>query len=309
LSGVRDWNLSLWLAVLGAARILADPGTFSKLKELQLERFDDARPGQSILYVLVGELDAQAQPACDIGPDPTWKAMQAVPDLPGLFQTRREFEPGQLLVTYGLDDEPTTTILVHGLPNRATLLTFARDEQNRQEIQQFILPLHSLSEHLTEPEQEYLRYHLPLPVVRYMSTAQSLFALQKPIEGNGYVGSDVYWFDLLYSKWLDPVMALIACYELMRRGAVERQRSLMDEVLRNMRQYFPGFADTEIIATQLGEASDPPAISPLLMDGVLLLKDRRTLPLAGAQLEFNSIWTSWRNALSLRKFAQLSAGA
>jgi len=67
---------------------------------------------------------------------------------------------------------------------------------------------------------------------------------------------------VLHSKWLDPVMALIACYKLMRRGAVERQRNLMDEVLRNMRQYLPGFADTEIISTQLGEAGDPPAISP-----------------------------------------------
>jgi hypothetical protein len=38
--------------------------------------------------------------------------MQAVADLPGLFQTRLEFEPG---VTYGLDEQPTTTILVHGL--------------------------------------------------------------------------------------------------------------------------------------------------------------------------------------------------
>jgi hypothetical protein len=92
--------------------------------------------------------------------------MPAVPDLPGLFQSRLEFAPGPLLLTYGLDDGRTTTILVHGLPNRATLLTFARDQRNALQIQQFILPLHSLSENLTDPEQQYLNANKPLPVVR-----------------------------------------------------------------------------------------------------------------------------------------------
>jgi hypothetical protein len=39
------------------------------------------------------------------------------------------------------------------------------------------------------------------------------------------------------------------------------------------------------------------------MDGVLMLENRGILPLPEVQPEFNSIWTSWRNALSLQKFA------
>jgi hypothetical protein len=58
--------------------------------------------------------------------------MRAVPDVPGLFQTKLEFEPGPLLVTYATDKQSTTTILVQGLSNRATLLTFAQDENAGQ---------------------------------------------------------------------------------------------------------------------------------------------------------------------------------
>jgi hypothetical protein len=142
-----------------------------------------------------------------------------------------------------------------------------------------------------------------------MSTAQGLFAQQSAIEGNGYGESDRYWFELLYSKWLDPVMALIACYELIRRGAAEQHRDLMDTVLRNMRQYFPGFADTAVIAGLLNQAADRPGRAPLLMDGVLMLEDRGILPLPDRQLDYGSIWTSWRDALSLRRAELVAGGA
>lgn len=253
LGSVPDWDLSLWLALLGGARILAPRDQFSKLRSFELETFEDATPGMSVLYVMAGELRGTDTVLCDIGYHPQPATMHAVPRMPGLFQMKQAFTPGPLLVTYAAEGEPTTTIATYGLPNRATLVTFARDEKNGLQIQQFILPIHSLNHHLSEREVEYLQRQPPLPMLRYMSTAQRLFALQAPIAGHAHQQTDHFWFELLYGKWLDPVMALIACYELIRRGAAESQLDSMREVLDNMRTYFPGFADTEVIA-KLGKS-------------------------------------------------------
>lgn len=306
LSDVADWNLSLWLAVLGASRILAAPDTFSKLRSIQLESFTSATPGKSLLYVLAGELGSERVPACDVGTSPKRKDMQPVAEADGLFERKLELEPGPQLVTYAPNEGETSTILVYGLPNRTTLLTFAHHELQGRQIQQFILPTHSLNQYISRQEWDYLQYAQPLPLVRYMSTAQRLFALQSPIEGHTYEGSDRYWFDLLYHKWLDPVMALIACYEVIRRGAAEQQKPFMQEVLANMRKYFPGFADTEIIAMLLDEKFSPPQNPPLLMDGLIATGTKDALPLPADKLEFNSIWTMWKNALLLTRPAAMA---
>jgi caspase domain-containing protein len=308
LSNVPDWNLSLWLAVLGGSRIMAAPDAFSKLRSIELESFTNATPGRAMLYVLAGELDEQV-PACDIGTAPSWKQMRPVTGVDGLFEQKQELELGPQLVTYAAHEQETSTVLVYGVPNRTTLLTVAHHERQGRQIQQFILPTHSLIQHISPRESEYLQYTQPLQLVRYMSTAQRLFALQSPIEGYTYQGSDRYWFDLLYHKWLDPIMALIACYELIRRGSAERQLQSMREVLSNMRQYFPGFADTEIIAMLLDDESGPLRNPPLLMDGVIAIGASGILPLPREKLEFNSIWTLWRNVLSLTKAEPLMTTA
>jgi hypothetical protein len=298
LSDVPDWNLSLWLALLGASRILADPHTFSKLKDIPLETFEQAQPKKSVLYILSGEQDINESPRWAIGTT-EWRSMQSVPGVPGLFQQQFQFEPGPLLVSYGRTND-TTTVQAYGLPNRATLLTFAIHERGGRQIQQFILPIHSLFDQISGRELDYLtKITQPLPRIRFMSTAQRLFASQTPIQGQTYKESDHYWFDLLHHKWLDPVMALIACYELVRRGAAKDQITTMREVLSNMRTYFAGIPDTEIIAQLLGEPSNPSKNPPLLLDGLMALTMRDFLPLSAANLDFTGIWTSWRNALPL----------
>jgi Caspase domain len=295
LHNVPDWDLSLWLAVLGSSRIVGAEGVFSKLQSIPLQAVSDATPGEAVLYVLSGEVGAGQAPTIGVGVRPTWMRMHAVAEVPGLFQRKLACATGQLLVTYWMNARESITVVSHGLPNRATLLTFARDPRGQLQTQQFILPIHSLTHHLSEKELEYLRRNPPLQLVRYISTAQRLFALQAPIEGHNT--TDNYWWDLLYHKWMDPVMALIACYELLRRGAAEEKREIMQEVLVNMRKYFPGIADTEIIAALIGEKNSPPQTPPMLLDGLVGVKDRDILPLPEQKLEFGGIWTSWRNAV------------
>jgi hypothetical protein len=66
-----------------------------------------------------------------------------------------------------------------------------------------------------------------------------------------------------------------------------------------MRKFFPLIPDTEIIAMLLDEPYKLSAYPPLLLDGLMALKTRDNLPLPAANLEFNGIWTMWRNALLL----------
>jgi caspase domain-containing protein len=298
LSDVPDWNLSLWLALIGASRILDAPESFSKLKNLSLMTFEKASPGKSVLYILAGEKDSDQSPVWTRGINPEWTPMQAVSGIKGLFQQQLEFNPGPLLFTYGFRGQ-TLTVQTYGLADRATFLTFATQEGKPRQVQQFILPIYSLFNRLSDRELEYLKRTPPLPRIRYMSTAQRLFALQSPIAGQSYKQSDHYWFDLLYHKWLDPIMAIIACYELIRRGAADDQHGLMSEVLVNMREYFPNIPDTEIIAKLLGEPNQLSKNPPLLLDGLMALSTREGLPLPAANLDFNGIWTMWRNALAL----------
>jgi hypothetical protein len=304
LSGVPDWNLSLWLAVLGGSRIVAAADTFSKLEAIRVDNVTDATPNRSTLYVLAGELDTDKLPVWGVGSNPNWQPMAAVPDVPGLFQVRMEFEPGALIVSYAPDKQQptqTTTVMTHGLPNRATLITFANDERYGRQIQQFILPIWSLMDRLSDREVNYLRdpYNPPLPRIRYMSTAQRLFARQAPIEGNTPELPDRYWMDLLYGKWLNPLLALIACYELIRRGSVNEKSREMQEVLQNMRTYFSGLPDTEVIAMLLEQEYRPLNSPPLLMDGTLAVSGKDIFPLPESKLDYDGIWTTWRSAVTV----------
>ena len=303
LGPIPDWNLDLWLALLGASRIVADPTTYSKLQSFELGDFHDATRGDSFVYVIAGQVTPDAVPACGIGSDPDLKAMEEGAGLPGVFWLKEKVDPGRILVTYGNQAEGTTTVATRGLPNRATFLTFSENEQRRRTVQQFILPVHLLVGFIGEREQQYIRSVPPLRLVRYMSTAQRLFAGQVPLQGNAYENSDQYWWDLLYAKWLNPVMALIACYELVRRGGIEREHATLKEVVGNMRNFFPGFPDTEIIAGMIGMEAQATSDPPLLTDGIVAANSQIDFPLPIESLDYSSMWTTWKNAVRIKATA------
>ena len=47
----------------------------------------------------------------------------------------------------------------------------------------------------------------------------------------------------------------------------------------------------------VGAPHGPPDSAPLLMDGLLVLGANNVLPLPEDHLDFNGVWTSWRDAL------------
>jgi hypothetical protein len=113
--------------------------------------------------------------------------------------------------------------------------------------------------------------------------------------------------DLLYGKWLNPLLALIACYELIRRGSVNEKSREIQEVLQNMRTYFSGLPDTEVIAMLLDQEYRPLNSPPLLMDGVLAVSGKDIFPLPESKLDYDGIWTTWRSAVTVAVRAPMLA--
>ncbi len=300
LGPVSDWDLSLWLAIIGGSRIVAEPDTFQKLRSIKLDSFEETVPGSSALYVLAAFDKLVQKPQISLGRKGGWKLMRAVDGLPGLFEFKAQYAPGSNLVTLAPGKQQSITLAVHGFPNRATFLTFTNDEKKRLRTHHYVLPIHSVQQYLSVREREYFSHTPPLRLIRYMATVQRQFAKQAPVEAQEFQpGGLGYWNDLLYQKWLDPMMAVIACYELVRRGKAEKQAVLMKDVVGTLRQYFPGLPDTEAIAKLLGQGWTVPDSPPLLLDGVLALGEEEglTMPLPAGKLNYAIPWTSWANAI------------
>ena len=121
---------------------------------------------------------------------------------------------------------------------------------------------------------------------------------------------------LLDGKWLDPVMAALASYELLRRG----KREHLMEVADNMQKYFPGLPDSGALArlvieatpsrTELSSddldrfnrlvasAASPRRGWPLFLDGLAAFEDNElNLPLPASRLDYREMWTLWRGAV------------
>jgi hypothetical protein len=101
--------------------------------------------------------------------------------------------------------------------------------------------------------------------------------------------------ELLYAKWLDPIAASLASYELLRRGQTEQ----LPEVVGNMQRYFPDFPDTCALARLTGKSAPRTAGPPLFFDGLRAFSDYgEWLPLPASHLDFASPRTAWRAAVS-----------
>lgn len=286
---LADDDLGVWLAILGASRIVDDPGTFSHLRHLPLATFDGMHRGDSPLYVLAG-LETARRVEVRIREAPAATALPVV-GMDGLFECLLKPPAGPGLVTIRIDDLAPLTVVTHALRNRATLVVVCSDGAPALSVRQFLLPIGALAAGLHGDELHWLREHWrghDLDHVRFMARAQAEFAHGR---GGEPTGTDAqYWQGLLYAKWFDPVMAIIACYELVRRG---HSRDL-NVALENLREYFPGIPDIEAIAKLSGHEFHVPATPPMVLDGVLAFEERAFLPLPESHLDYGSPWTAWR---------------
>jgi hypothetical protein len=164
-----------------------------------------------------------------------------------------------------------------------------RDENGEVAVQQFILPIAHLEPYLP-PE---VRQYLELYDLKRISQANRLFASRRSLST---IFDEYELRDSLYGKWLEPLMAITASYELIRRGRARR----LEEALGNLREFFSDIPDTEALARLAGTRWERPSHPPLFLDGLLAIPDyQELLPLDPDRLDFRGPWTAWRSAVRI----------
>jgi hypothetical protein len=302
---MANWDFGLWLSLLGASRIVGGASDFSKLGPLPLESFDDITQDESVVYVLAGfeKTTGQFNVALSTTADVTWRPMHQPSGLRGIYECRLPAVSGFHLLSFQMPGQAPLTFATYCLPNRATLLTVAEDAQGRLTVHQYMLPIHRVFQglDLKDPVRQYLQPFIvnPLEAVRTMALAQSQFARNRPIDRLGGGEEWTNWLELIEGKWLDPLMSAIAAYEIIRRGYFRDRISIMQEMTQNLRKYFHGIPDIEVIAKLIGLDWEKPKVPPLLLDGLLAVEELEdVLPLPPDKLDYKSPWVVWRGAVS-----------
>lgn len=295
-------DLALWLSLFGASRIVGMPGEFSKLVRLKLENFDDVKEGESVVYLLAGFEKSEGTFGVGLssGRHVDWERPREVEGLFKIYERRFQAEQGAHLLSLKLPGQPPATFAVHCLPNRATLAAVAEDKEGRLTFHQFLLPLRHLFEHLGPTVQGYAERNM-LGVVRTMALAQSQFARKRSVQKLLKETDEESWGDLANHRWLDPLMALVAAYDIIRHGTIEQGKKLLGLMNSTLRKDFEGMGDVEALAKLIGADWNTPASPPLLLDGVLAFDDveeKQMLPLSPDRLDYKNTWTAWRGAVN-----------
>jgi hypothetical protein len=305
LQPTANWDLGLWLSLLGAERIVASSQgvNSSKINTLPLASFDDAEKDDSFVYVLGGFEKSEGEFVVGLGAgkDVAWEPFDAVEGLKGIHHRRFHASPGAHLLSLKLPGRVPVTYATYCLPNRVTLLILAQDERGRMTFNQFLLPMRRLFRHLPSRVLYRLEEN-PLQAVRQISIAQARFARKRPIRPEkATVEEAAAWTYLINNKWLDPVMSLIAAYDLIRHNGLEHSKAYLPGMIRNLRRYFGGIPDIDAVERLLKHKNVPlPPASPLLLEGVLAFGEQQqsVLPLPPDKLDYGSPWTKWVGAVN-----------
>jgi Caspase domain len=294
-------DLALWLSLFGASRILGTPGEFSRLERLPLATFDDVSEGESAVYLLAGFEKSEGAPgvALSSGSQVTWETPREVEGLYRIYERRMAAARGSHLLSLNLPRQPTATFAVHCMPNRATLAAVAEDIEGRLTLHQFMLPMRHLFAKMGPDVQSFAGRNM-LGAVRTMALAQTQFARKRSVQNLLRESDPEAWDDLVNHRWLDPLMALVAAYDIFRNGTAEQNQKLLGLMNSGLRAEFEGMGDVEAIAKLIGARWGVPPSPPLLLDGVLAFDDvqeHRMLPLPPEKLDYKSMWTAWRGAV------------
>jgi hypothetical protein len=308
LGPMVNQDLSLWLSIIGASRILGND-QYSKLANLPLMSFDNVKRDDSPVYILIGfEGAAQTVEGSIEVPEFKKAHRSLIPEaqaVPGLHELRGDVTPGLHIVSLKLGETVPFATVVYTIKNRATLFTVSKDNAGSLRIHQFILPLSKLRQYLT-PDEQTSQPHNLLEAIRFTTLAQKQVSRLRSLDAVGarnamddpkLLEDQNRWTDLLYGKWLDPVMAVMASYELARN--VKRSDTIkaeLDIALGNLRRYFSELPDVEIVARIAGQPSNPVKGLPLFLAGLQALgRDVPFIPhsLPPNKLDYTGPWITW----------------
>jgi hypothetical protein len=128
--------------------------------------------------------------------------------------------------------------------------------------------------------------------MRFIVDAQKMF---RERIGLTALGDD--WLQvMLYAKWLDPVMAALACYELLRRG----QKEKLVVALGNLDRFFVGLPDVAALRRIAGLQVAAPTGLPIFLgalDAFDAEEAKALLPFPENKLDHGGMWLLWRGVV------------
>jgi hypothetical protein len=294
LGPIADPDLTLWLTLIAASHILREPSTFEIAKAIPLDDFATMKRDQSRVYCLVSST-GDAPPTFSVGEKKI--AGRPVGGLLSVSQAGFDTKPGPVVVSLQVGRAEPRTFASYCLPNRVTLFVAGPDEDDRPRAHQYLLPVYSLFKYLDRDVFDRLQIdQAPLRLVRAFHQIQRQFSRGRSIEAAD-AEQKKWWNDLLHGKWLDPIMSLVAAYEIVRRGDAQLKNDLRTVVVPNLEKYFAGIPDIAAIARAVGLKRPLPASPPLFTEGLLLNPDwEDALKLGAGRLDYANLWSTWRGA-------------
>ncbi|MGD0760186.1 MAG: caspase family protein [Candidatus Sulfotelmatobacter sp.] len=293
------WNPQLWLGYLGGAHILREPGTYRRLAKIPLTPLDPLQENGSGFFVL-GVVEGSApQVALGTGNSVSWTPMESVAGVPTLYQVKLPVSAGSALFSIKFGEFPPITYSTCALPNRVTFISVTKQADADLEIQQFILPPAEQQRSLPAQLQWATVPASDLKVIQFMSLAQTRFAKRKSIAPKADHSEPAkIWQTVLAAKWTDPILSVIALYEMVRQGAVGKSPTSAKAVLDELQQCFPEIPDVAVLNHLVYKSQEQPAGTPLFLEGILSSPEANdTMALSSDRLDFNSVWTTWRDAV------------
>jgi caspase domain-containing protein len=163
------------------------------------------------------------------GPGTDRGMFEVLPAFPVAAQRGLVRTPGAAHIEIRVPGHQPTRYAVTCLPDRITVLVAVLQADNRAEVQQYLFPAPDKAAGLLGTTANH---------IRRLELAQRSYSAGTPF-------SRTELTDLLYGKWLDPLMSCLAGYTLVRRGETEEFASV---ALPNMQTYFAGLPDTHVLA-------------------------------------------------------------
>ena len=288
---------ALWLALLGAARILQPPDLFSKIKDAGLATFDDVAPDTGVIYALFGREVSEApgfglvgSPGAELAP---------VANMKDVLQARLPAPNGQQFVTIARSGQLSRTYATIVLPNRATFFVFTEDESGALQTQQFLLPMSHLIDHLDGPVPELVRrqswdYEFgSLKLTRLLSNAQRRYLAREAMTDGTTDAERQRWLEMIYGKWVEPLVAIMAGFDMLTRDRAQQENNLRT-MASNLGEFFGGIPDVEVFRALVERRTPAPVGVPLLRDSLLRvpgLTGRLQFP--ASRLDYDSAFTCW----------------
>ena len=325
LGSFADWDMGLWLAILGSVRIFGPSGTFTKMIGLELETFSTMTQGTSCVYLLFGLDEVQREIRVAVGDalgKQDWQTAIAVQNIAGLFQLRLDVAPGAHFLSIDLPNSPLITVPVMCIANRVNLVTVSRGNRpadrdivaagnqgylRHLRIYQHNLPLYRFVGQVPPSWQPILRNKMNLRTIRSLYIMQSQYCQRQPIANIDDPEIKKEWQDILDGKWLDPLAALVACYELYRTGQSKSAMPALQSIIDRLRQSYFSIPDTEAISVLLGLPYQRPVMPPIFLDGFLVFSNEQSwLSLQLNKIDYNSPWTEWKGAVRSDRGALLN---